>query len=49
MFIFTLLKIGLYGLIIAEFLNIIYIVSSYIHELLVIKKNNFTQNHQIAD
>lgn len=49
MFIFTLLKIGLYGLIIAEFLNIIYIVSSYVHELLRIKKNNSTQKHQLAD
>ena len=41
MFIFTMLKIGLYGLIIAEFLNILYIVGSYIQELLQIKKKQY--------
>lgn len=37
-FIFTLLKIGLYGLVIAEFLNIIYIVTSSTKKLIEIIK-----------
>lgn len=39
-FIFTLLKIGLYGLVIAEFLNIIYIVTSSTKKLIEIRKKD---------